>query len=838
MSVSRRLWQSRLVPGQLCPLIIPHRNSLPERTGPRQLRSAFSIPMAEARPQKRTPFVTPDPLVSSSLTNPKAVNISGFRPDWMYYYPDFIHKDVLTIDVQETLKELKHIKSFEFAIPNLETRKELDWIDSLGRLGFEPSLVESGVKKRSNAKGIRAARNINIESFYERHKLWERLRKPRIPEFAKKRTIELHSGDMGSVFICWLTSPIREKPHFIDFFHRHESCENTFWERTSWEGNVWDTELHLSFYQLVGEWESQDEFYRKGQTQEMSSLSATLQGEKPVLVTMSFRFIGDLRDRFWTCHFLSSLAYGFSGLVAYQDITNESDMDVYVEKQGQRKLLEMFYFERALNQMRESIDMILTASKRELETQESQAKSERQFEAIHDQSSPLLKVGTTLGKVSQQLELSISVIDQWERRDDTKGHRSRWSAKDQKNHGEKLRALGSKCTSHTQQLRVQLGRLREQRREADQMYNNLMSYRQLQEARTSTQSAADVRLFTYVTIIFLPLSFSSSLFGMDATPSQSTIAVMIPTTIISLLVTLLLLANLKLADRHWSAWIQKKNAETRSRMSDHHSETWQDISRDLEETTRRQLVTQEPQKRLPAESQWWYTFFWLSYVSGLPSSYVRDGIQAPTAFRKESINIPLLVIRLMAALFFAPIAILFFLVYEIVITTVDVIIVAWLRVRLLFETIFNPPKFLDLAAEKRLKEKSELKDEEDGVSEDGSHSVDSAKPSTYIRSDGRPTRIPLQWLGSPPRLLRKRIENLKPFDDDRIVHYWILPRRRSYEEEKALQRQQGFLGKVRLTFQHLVNGMRSAVSKGEKGGDQRQKENGGGEKRKSEHIDV
>ncbi len=67
----------------------------------------------------------------------------------------------------------------------------------------------------------------------------------------------------------------------------------------------------------------------------------------------------------------------------------------------------------------------------------------------------------------------------------------------------------------------------------------------LREARVSTQSSEDVRLFTYVTIIFLPLSFSSSLFSMQGLPGSSLVSTFVILTICALFITFLVLVNLK-----------------------------------------------------------------------------------------------------------------------------------------------------------------------------------------------------------------------------------------------------------------------------------------------------
>ena len=169
------------------------------------------------------------------------------------------------------------------------------------------------------------------------------------------------------------------------------------------------------------------------------------------------------RNLLRTCHFFSSVTQGYKGIVDEYDHSNSTKPDFYTDKYGQRKLLEMVYLERALSEMRKSVDEILAAFKKELETAGVQ-RDQESYELIYAESSFPLKAGTVLGDLLQQLDSSITVIEQWEKREDSRGYRSRWSQKDQDRHGEKLRTSALKCKSNVQQLRVQQNRLKELRR--------------------------------------------------------------------------------------------------------------------------------------------------------------------------------------------------------------------------------------------------------------------------------------------------------------------------------------------------------------------------------------
>lgn len=68
---------------------------------------------------------------------------------------------------------------------------------------------------------------------------------------------------------------------------------------------------------------------------------------------------------------------------------------------------------------------------------------------------------------------------------------------------------------------------------------------QLREARLSARSAEDVRLFTYITIVLLPLSFVAGLFSMQKAPTGTLTKTFSLAAFIALIATLLILFTLK-----------------------------------------------------------------------------------------------------------------------------------------------------------------------------------------------------------------------------------------------------------------------------------------------------
>ena len=238
----------------------------------------------------------------------KDVHDTGFLPDWMYYYPDFIHKEAWNINIGTRIAGLDSA-NLGSAVKTWQTLERFHALDAW-EMPFHPSIIDAGVKKRKDTYDETHERQLTMMEYYDRDDFLAQLVKPRTVEFAKKRVVELSSYDAESMLICWLASSENEQPLFMDFIDRHKSSDSFFGERTSGIGNMWDTELHLGFHQVISKSASLPR--RKSSdgelpNQQLSNLSNTLPGRDIVPVAVSFRFIGDLRDRFWCVHMVVDL---------------------------------------------------------------------------------------------------------------------------------------------------------------------------------------------------------------------------------------------------------------------------------------------------------------------------------------------------------------------------------------------------------------------------------------------------------------------------------------------------------------------------------------------------
>lgn len=63
------------------------------------------------------------------------------------------------------------------------------------------------------------------------------------------------------------------------------------------------------------------------------------------------------------------------------------------------------------------------------------------------------------------------------------------------------------------------------------------------------RGTGDIRLFTYVTVVFLPVGFATSGFSMSGTPSGDILHGIFVLPIIALLITFIALVNARIFDR-------------------------------------------------------------------------------------------------------------------------------------------------------------------------------------------------------------------------------------------------------------------------------------------------
>ena len=416
------------------------------------------------------------------------------------------------------------------------------------------TIVDTPKSKQKNKE--RAERN--TARCVSSHELWEKLSLPRKGEEAKKRLIWVSKAEDTQhpwedakerqqrlirasktkdevALVCYVTSAEEEKQFMLDFFDRHYNFDKWFFDDTNMALNVWTTELHLSFYQPLT---SDDQEPQGG-----LSLPGTL-GFPFARASMGFMFYGDFFDRYWTCHFIESThatdADPFrEWLETYAD-TGSTDE----RSKSQRKVLELKLVGRILTEIINSTVLIFTDVKTRLciggnldpgslflSTPSSDAyfESSRQWET----SQHLLRI------VEADLSTVLEKVAKWEMREKDRGQeRPRWTHKDESKYGRDLSKLSILINGKIEELKNCCTSIKSLKETVDATQAN-------KRDDLSLRGSENIRIFTYVTVVFLPLGFAATIFSVE----HAAVGHLVICAVIALVITVVALFNAATVNR-------------------------------------------------------------------------------------------------------------------------------------------------------------------------------------------------------------------------------------------------------------------------------------------------
>ncbi|OAG11135.1 uncharacterized protein CC84DRAFT_1210811 [Paraphaeosphaeria sporulosa] len=385
---------------------------------------------------------------------------------------------------------------------------------------------------------------------------------------SKKRIVWLPYSDRTVVGKCHSASSATEKDDILSFLARHIKSEKYFFDSATAARNEWETELHLSFFHMS---DSKDE-----------SLHEFEGGKYLASTVMSFRFFGDFSDRFWTCHFLENglpkdshinlalrllpskrcgIRDGLDMLRPHEELEPEERRKArgnVTKPWQQRRILELLIYSKMLEQLlqdRTEIFRVVRGRALRLDANEDTGPNSDPFKRAIDEASQLQKLaneddyfsvalqwsryGQILLVVEDNLSDNIEKIREWSRREnDRKSQQPRWTKGDEEKH----RTTILKLDVFTQR----------QAREVERLKNQIEAFReslptQLASIRDdiSFRGSQNINLFTYVTIVFLPLGFATGLFSMSGAPEHSVLMDLITLAIGAFGITLFALLNAK-----------------------------------------------------------------------------------------------------------------------------------------------------------------------------------------------------------------------------------------------------------------------------------------------------
>lgn len=227
--------------------------------------------------------------------------------------------------------------------------------------------------------------------------------------------------------------------------------------------------------------------------------------------SIGFRFNGDFFDRYWTCHFIQYVP----GLNVGAPIISRRRSLFRTEKSiWQRKILELQLLQSILSIMLTSSNKILKDIEAELGlkkgmliffvlTTEAYSSSEDHWQIYEE----------LLQKAEEDITSSLDTLSKWSTREQDRGQeKPRWTRNDER----KYRGSINKLRNSTERQRWDLESCRDR---MCKLRETLVTRRDKIRADLEANREQNIRYFTYVTVIFLPLGFASSFYSMNGAPS-------------------------------------------------------------------------------------------------------------------------------------------------------------------------------------------------------------------------------------------------------------------------------------------------------------------------------
>ncbi|WYZ44183.1 hypothetical protein EsH8_VII_000619 [Colletotrichum jinshuiense] len=480
--------------------------------------------------------------------------------EWLYNYPAFFTVDHLTSeelkqdvedlqesDAADTISGvvLKGARSYKKKFSDMENSGQWPGPEPLNALDYNYNtfIWFVDVPKRNHLSKQQAP--FLIQRSRTNFDFWKNLAWRRTADNAKKRFIWLPDAQPERALICYSVSPVKEKTNISLFFDRHCHYENHFLDETTIVLNHWESELHLSFYRLV------DENYKHSLGVYLSDTDVHLVSPKKKLLraSMGYRFLGDFFDRYWTCHFIEYIPGG-KGYPRWRlntepntrDFPWGSKQDLVQEQEcwRQRKVLELHLFDRILKELVQSSTAIFDIVRREVEGEYGGVSSSIFTSDDYFSSSvQWQKYQYILQVVDEDLSKVRSIVSKWEMREKDRGHeKPRWTRNDERKYRtfiRKLEGTTGRRIRDLQNLHINIISLKER----------LITSQQHVRDDLSLRGAENIRFFTYVTVVFLPLGFAASIFSMSDAPPDNVLIPMVICSVVALVVTVVALSNAK-----------------------------------------------------------------------------------------------------------------------------------------------------------------------------------------------------------------------------------------------------------------------------------------------------
>lgn len=410
------------------------------------------------------------------------------------------------------------------------------------------------------------------------------------------------------------------------FFQRHYDYLNYCYDDCARVSNTWETELHLSFHQMVGEYVEPKPGIPPAQTERFP-------GQSPGFIsraTIGFRFDGDLFDRSWTATVLQGLA-----VPDRKPFTDSFGLpkDEYTEPQDwwQRKVLELKILSMMLSKIHESTGEIFLEIKHELKVDQNKLSifSQKASRDDYDERNARWTASEPILQILEDDLLEVEEhLGQWNRREDERGDvKPRWTAK------KEMKYRGA-INKQVREVRRQTNEVRHMRVEIQKLRQFFQD--QLTRAREEIdfRNSNNITYFTYVTIVFAPLGFGAEIFSMSGTPSATALQGMAICAVMALLITILVLINAKLIVNVAKLILHHMRRSTNAAKAS--SLLYADSKGDNPSRAEHGRQTDAPIRIEPIKG-FWYLNFWIVYLlMELPAKSVANACRILAGMRMAS----------------------------------------------------------------------------------------------------------------------------------------------------------------------------------------------------------
>lgn len=208
--------------------------------------------------------------------------------------------------------------------------------------------------------------------------------------------------------------------------------------------------------------------------------------------------------------------------------------------------------------------------------------------------------------MNTNLSMILNVISRWDAREGDRAQQPRWTRNDERKYRESISLHRATFESKILELKdIYADAKALEEKFATTLSTNIA---RIAEDR-SLRESENMRLFTYVTVVFLPLGFASSVFSMSGLPDTPLLVNMITCAIVALVLTVVMLVNAKelasMVQRvSWAIHEYSRDKMKSSAMSRHRDDDSDEESDD----------EQKRKSRIRDDEKSWFLWFWVKYL--------------------------------------------------------------------------------------------------------------------------------------------------------------------------------------------------------------------------------